>query len=887
MTPPKKSVGKKAKPKAPVRPQSDDQKPPTEAGSRRDPLYIVGIGGSAGALEALGQFFPNLPPNSGLGFVVVTHLDPTHKGIMPELIQRMTPMKVFQAGDNMKVEADTVYVIPPNKDLAIMNGVLQLMEPSAPRGLRLPIDFFFRHLADDQKERSIGIILSGMGSDGSLGLRSIKEQMGMAMVQDPQTAKYDSMPRSALETGLTDFLAPADALPEQLIRYAGHFLKIGGPRQAIEPKSLSALQKIMILVRGKTGNDFSLYKDNSILRRINRRMSIHQISDLSQYVVYLQKNSQEIGLLFKEMLIGVTNFFRDPEAFEHLKEKAVIPLLLGKEEGSVLRVWDPACSTGEEAYSLAILIRECLDQRPLANVKVQIYGTDIDPEAISFARRGRYLTNIAADVSEFRLQRFFIKEGTHFRVSQEIRDMVVFAPQNLLSDPPFTKLDLLSCRNLLIYFNSAAQKKILPIFYYALLRGGMLFLGPSETISGYNDLFSPVDSRWKIYRRRESLSATMALPEFPVRVISREMTKVQKQEKRPSNVPLSLSEILQAFIVSHLAPPVIVTNENGDLLFSTQRVGRYLEPPVGRASLNVFDMAREGLRLELSVAVRKALTQETEIRVRDIVIKTNGDRVKINLTVKPLPIPQAPSGLLIIVFEEVPYKFPKKRTKSQLEKDAEGDSRVSELQGELRNTKESLQTAIEEMETSQEELKATNEELQSTNEELQSANEELQSSNEELNTSKEEMQSLNEELMTLNAELQMKNDEFLMANNDLRNLLNSTQIPTIFLDNNLNIKRFTQQATMIFKLIPTDTGRPITDIVSRLQYGTLAQDVRTVLDSLVLEEKQVRTNDGRWYTMRIMPSRTQENIVEGVVIIFTDITEIKQMKESVKRAKVG
>ncbi|MBI5585847.1 MAG: chemotaxis protein CheB, partial [Deltaproteobacteria bacterium] len=732
---------------------------------KEEPLFIVGIGGSAGSLEALEQFFSKLPAKSGLGFVIVTHLDPTHKGIMPELLQRLTPMIVHQAQDDMKVEADTVYVIPPNKDLAILNGVLQLMEPSAPRGLRLPIDFFFRHLALDRKEKSIGIILSGMGTDGTLGLRAIKEQNGLAMVQDPQTAKYDGMPRSVLETGLADFVAPSDKLPEKLLGYAGHFLKISADQPAIEKKVQTALQKVLILLRSKTGNDFNLYKKNTILRRLDRRLSVHQISDLSHYLGYLQKNPQEIDLLFKEMLIGVTNFFRDPEAFAALKGKALVPLLKRTEGRGILRVWVPGCSTGEEAYSLAILLRECISQEPQLNVKIQIYATDIDQEAIDFARQGLYLNNIAADVSADRLQRYFTKEDLHFRVTKEIRDLVVFAPQNLLSDPPFTKLDLLSCRNLLIYLTPEAQKKTLPLFFYALNPGGVLFLGPSETVSGYHDLFTPVDSKWKIFSRRESLSALTVLPEFPVRGWEREGPDRLKTEKRPLPGGLPLPELVQQFIVSHIAPPIVVTNEKGDLLFSTQRTGSFLEPPVGRASLNVFDMAREGLKLELALAAHKAISRGTEIQVKDLLIKTNGDRLKINLTVKPLPVSETAPGLLLIVFEEVPAESPRKGNRSRSSADAALNNRVSQLEKELQFSKESLQTTIEEMETSQEELKATNEELQSTNEEL--------------NTSKEELQSLNEELLTLNAELQMKNDELSLANNDLRNLLNSTQIPTI------------------------------------------------------------------------------------------------------------
>ncbi len=853
-------------------------KPPEEKGSKTDsrerhrgPLYIVGMGGSAGALEAFEQFFENLPEQTGLAFVIVTHLDPNHKGVMPELLQRITPMKVLQARDGMPVHADTVYVIPPNKDLGLLKGTLHLLEPSAPRGLRLPVDFFFRQLAEDQKERAIGVILSGMGTDGTKGLLAIKEQNGATLAQDPQSAKYDGMPRSALEKGLVDFVAPAEELPTKLLDYTRQFLKIRSTEPTLEKKAFGAFQKALLLLRTQTGQDFSLYKRNTILRRIDRRLSVHQITSLTHYVTYLQDNPEEIDLLFQEMLIGVTNFFRDPEAFVALQEKVIGPLLQRKEGRGAVRIWVPGCSTGEEAYSLAILLREAVDREPNLNVKVQIYATDIDPKAIHFARQGFYAGNIAADVAADRLRRYFHKEDAHYRIRKEIRDLVVFAPQNLLSDPPFTKLDLLSCRNLLIYLNAEAQKKILPLFYYALIPGGVLFLGPSENIGGFHDLFSPVDSKWKIFNRRESLSATITLPEFPLPFPGRERPAERLLDPFLPKAAAPLSELVQRFIVGTIAPAAVVINPKGDLLYSTQRTGRYLEPPVGRASLNVFAMAREGLKLELTAAVRKALTQATEVKVREVPVKSNGDRLKVNLTVKPLLIPEAPPGLLLILFEEVPVEAPAKRSKTRPGGDRVKEQRLAELEKDLQYTKENLQTTIEEMETSQEELKSTNEELQSTNEELQSTNEEL-------TTSKEELQSLNEELMTLNSELQVKNDEFSLANNDLRNLLNSTQVPTLFLDDHLIVKRFTNQAAKIFNLIAGDVGRPLTDIVSHLQYGTLVQDVQAVLETLVFQEKQLRTHEGRWFTMRIMPYRTLENTIEGVVLTFNDITELKQLE---------
>ena len=434
------------------------------------------MGGSAGSLEAFDDFFRNMPADTGMAFVLVSHLDPTHKGIMPELLQRVTTMKVQQVKDGMKVQPNHVYVIPPNKDMSILHGTLQLLVPSMPRGQRLPIDFFFRHLALDQKERSIGIIFSGMGSDGTLGLKAIKDNLGTVMVQDLSSAKYDGMPQSAINTGLVDFTASANDLPAKLLGYVNHYYKITRELPPAETKAASAMQKISALIRAQTGNDFSLYKKSTVLRRIERRMNVHQINNMNQYVRYLQENSHEIDLLFKELLIGVTNFFREQDAFAVLKENVIPQMLKTKRVGDPIRIWVVGCSTGEEAYSIAIVLRECLDDlKPKGNFKIQIYATDIDKEAIDLARQGTYPANITADVSAERLERFFTKEDENYRIRKEIRDLIIFAPQNILTDPPFTKLDMLSCRNLLIYLNAETQKKLLPLFHYSLGPGGFLF----------------------------------------------------------------------------------------------------------------------------------------------------------------------------------------------------------------------------------------------------------------------------------------------------------------------------------------------------------------------------------------------------------------------------
>lgn len=832
--------------------------------------FVVGIGGSAGSLEALGQFFHNLPADTGIAYILVTHLDPTHKGVMPELIQRFTAMKVQQAKNGMKVLPDTVYIIPPNRDLAILHNKLQLMDPSAPRGLRLPIDFFLQHLAEDQKERSIGIILSGMGSDGTTGIRAIKEQLGMVMVQEPTNAKYDSMPRSAIATGIVDIVAPVDELPAKLLGYVAHYTKATAAPVPVDKKTASSFQRILLLLRSKTGTDFSLYKKTTILRRIDRRMGLHQIQNMANYASFLQENPKEIELIFKELLINVTNFFRDPEAFDLLREQVILPLLRKRDGKGTIRVWVPGCSSGEEVYSIAILFRECMEQEPDLTTKIQMYGTDLDQDAITSARQGIYPATIADDVSLERLQRYFTKEETNYRIRKEIRDMVVFAPQNLIGDPPFTRLDLISCRNLLIYLTPEIQKRILPLFHYSLIPGGYLFLGSSESASGFSDLFTPVGQKWKIFGRRESLHALTALPAFPVRHGPLEWQPELPKKATTPPAPVFEDEV-QNIIINTITPPVLIINRKGDLLYSTRRTGKYLEPVVGTASLNVIEMAREGLKIELAIAVREAISQDHEVRVEEVMVKTNGTSEPVNITVRPIPGDNGHlDDLLMVVFDEILHEKRLRQTRAGHHEDR--SAAIAELEKELQYTKEHLQSTIEEMETSQEELKSTNEELESTNEELQSTNEEM-------TTSKEELQSLNEEMMTVNTELQAKNDELSLVNNDMRNLLNSTQIPTLFLDNKLRIKRYTSPATAIFTLIPGDIGRPITDIASRMKYHDLVKDVQGVIDTLIFRETQVQLNDGQWFIMRIMPYRTMENLIDGVVITFSNITDLKTLEE--------
>ncbi|MBI5081476.1 MAG: PAS domain-containing protein [Chloroflexi bacterium] len=829
------------------------------------PFPIVGIGASAGGLEALELFLANVPAESGMAFVIVQHLDPTHKGIMVELLQRGTAMPVVQVKDQTRVKPDCVYVIPPNKDMSLLRGVLHLLDPVAPRGLRLPIDFFFRSLADDQQEHSIGVILSGMGSDGTLGLRAIKEKAGVVFVQDPASAKFDGMPRSAINAGLADVIAPVETLPGKIDAYLQHAPLIAKPGLASEDKTQSGLEKVVILLRSQTGHDFSLYKNTTIYRRIERRMGIHQIDKIATYVRFLQENPQEVELLFRELLIGVTNFFRDPAAWEQLKDEVLPKLLSGRNTNQALRAWVPACSTGEEAYSIAILFKEALDQiKPARNVTLQIFATDLDHQAIENAREGLFASNITADVSAERLSRFFNQVDRGYQVTKSIREMVIFAPQNIIMDPPFTKLDLISCRNLLIYLTPELQKKLLPLFHYSLNPGGFLYLGNSETIGGFDNLFAPLDGKARLYRRIEA--GLQAEPiEFPASFVSRPVA--QSQEPKPT---ANIQTLAEQLLLQTFSPAAVLTNDKGDILFISGRTGKYLEPAAGKANWNIFAMAREGLGYELKMTFQKALHQKESVTLKNRVVGTDGGTQLVNVTIQPIREPESLRGMVMIVFTDMPTPPAPKRTGKPPRRVIANSARVAELERELNQARHEAQTIREEMQSSQEELKSANEELQSTNEELQSTNEEL-------TTSKEEMQSMNEELQTINHELQAKVDELSRINNDMKNLLDSTEIATLFLDNALCVRRFTNQTGKITRLLPGDIGRPITDIASALLHPELADDAREVLRTLVSVEKQIATGEGNWYTVRILPYRTLENFIDGVVITFTNITVSKTL----------
>lgn len=833
-------------------------------------IPIVGIGSSAGGLEALGKMFNNMPSDSGAGFVLIQHLDPSHKSSMTELLRRYTDMEVFEIEDGMAVEPNKLYVIPPNKNVGIIKGVLHLAAPKEPHGLRKPIDFFFQSLAEDMEECSIGIVLSGFGSDGTIGIRSIKSMGGMLIAQDPDSAVSGSMPSSAIDTDLVDYIAPPEKIPEDLISYINQLGK--NPPQRIigtDKEATNSLQKILILIRNRTGHDFSLYKESTINRRIARRMNVYQMDNVSDYLKYIQQNPKEINTLFKELLINVTSFFRDPKAFESFKNKLISEVLDKKLDGDGVRVWIPGCSTGEEVYSIAMSIQEYLDESG-KHLEIQLFGTDIDDNAIDIARSATYPSTIVSEIDPERLNKFFSKKGENYKVKKNIREMAIFAPHDVLINPPFSKLDVISCRNVLIYMNKDAQKKMLSAFNYALRPGGILFLGPSESISNFVESFTTLDNKWKIYKSKKTENIPSGdFVRFPYAKLPQDYTTTEDLEiigKTDANIGKNVEKLL----IEKYAPPTVIINNEGRTVFIHGRVGKYLEPAAGVPNLSIGDMAREGLKFELNSAINEAVLKNKEVKYKSLNVKTNGDYQSIDLVVRPIDKPKIMENLLMVTFidtqlsenekEKLPETTPKK------------DIRIKELEEELRVTKERLHTTIEELETS-------NEELKSANEELQSMNEELQSTNEELETSKEELQSLNEELLTVNTELQNKVDQLSEVNDDMNNLLNSIEISTIFVDKDIKIKRFTKETTKLINLIPSDVGRPLKDIVSNVEYKDLIKDIKEVMDRVIFKEKEVRTADDKWYLARIIPYKTLGNIIDGAVITFTDISEQKEVQK--------
>lgn len=850
-------------------------------------LRIVGIGASAGGLGPLEQFFAHVPPMSGMAFIVVQHLDPTQKALLAELLQRSTEMPVREAENGVRIEQDSIYVIPPNAELSVVHGMLHLEAPAAPRGQRLPIDVLFSSLARDQGEHSIAVVLSGMGADGTLGLQAIKAVGGLTAVQQPDTAQFDAMPKSAIAAGCADLVAPPAELPPRILECLTRLTALAPESEPARENDtadsqstpeLAPMQTVFRLLRERTRHDFSSYKPNTLRRRIDRRMAIHAIPTLANYADFLQHNMQEVDLLFKEVLIGVTNFFRDTAVWEHLATEVVPQLLARRNAEHNLRAWVIGCSSGEEAYSLAIVITEEIQRlAPAHEISLQIFASDLSPDAISAARRGQYPLSIRQHVSEERLARFFSAHDTHYQINKSIRDLVLFAQHDVLLDPPFTKLDLLACRNLMIYLDAGLQRRLVPLFHYSLRPGGVLLLGTSETVGRFNQLFTPINSKLRTYVRQDH--ATGAGLEFPVQPRRPRTTVTKEIFVSPSTTPptaiaRNLQQAADQVLLQVYAPAAVVVNSQGDIVYISGHTGKYLEPAAGKANWNFHAMLREGLRARLCDALNQATTQNEAIHLPGLKVETPGGEAQtVDVTIQSLRESTALKDMFMVVFRDVaPAPARRGRRKSLSAEQAE------EMQRHLHE----IQALREQNHTAREELQSTNEELLTTNEELQSTNEELQSTNEELSTSKEEMQSMNEELQTINTELQTKLDDLALAQSDLSNILNSVDIAILFLDQGLNVRRYTDRAAKIINLRESDIGRPLSDLTTLLEYPALHDDAAETLRTLATCEREIHTSDDRWFSVRIIPYRRLDNVIDGVVLTLVDISASKALESSLR-----
>ncbi len=823
---------------------------------------IVGVGASAGGLAAFQAFFSGMPANTepGMAFVLVQHLDPNCESILAELIRRYSRMPVFDAVDGMVLKANCVYINTPNHDMAILNGALQLLNLSMPRGHRLPIDYFFRSLAQDQRENAIAIVLSGTGSDGALGVRAIKGEGGMVMAQTPVSAEFDGMPVSAIATGVVDYqLSPTD-MAVQLIAYAAlasKALLLPVPT-VVEPALENELNKAFVVLRAQTGHDFSLYKSSTLIRRIERRMALLQIEMIGSYVTFLQQSPVEVESLFRDILIGVTSFFRDQEAFDKLEEQLASRLLADKQAGQKVRVWSCACSTGEEAYSIAILLYERM-QTLKQNNAVQIFATDIDSQAIATARAGLYPTSIAADMTRERLAQFFVLEtGSGYRVRKVIRDMIIFSEQDVIRDPPFSQLDLISCRNLLIYLRGELQAKLMQLFHYALKPGGMLFLGNSEGAGERDNLFAVLDGKARLFCRRKVMPQ-VALGNFLPPMKGQDAALTQHNGKQAVLTSLSLGQQTEQALLQLFAPACALVEGNGDILHLRGRTGMYLEPAQGDAGIyNILKMAREGLTQDLRLALYQAVQNKGVVRRDGLRVRTNGAFTMVNLIVFPVVpgiVEVQPSFRYLVVLEDAPViEAEPVLIAATTESAVPVDARIAALEQELRAKDKLLRGALEDSDISTVELRSAIETMQSFNEELVASN---------------------EELATVNVEQQNKVVELARALNDIRNLLSGSGIATVFVDLQQRILSFTPAATAIIKLVEGDVGRPIGHFMASLRsYDRLTEDIASVLDTLATKEIKVQGKLGSWYMLRILPYRTTENVVEGAAISFVDITEV-------------
>jgi two-component system CheB/CheR fusion protein len=850
--------------------------PPTEPGIVPSTILfpVVGIGASAGGLPALLRFFENMPRHTGMAFVVILHLSPKHKSSADHVLQRATRMPVIQVVEPVEIRPDHVYVIPPNRHLTMADSVLGLTELERPRGRHVAIDIFFRTLAEVHRERAVAVVMSGTGADGAVGVTRIKEQGGVTLVQSPADAEHEGMPEAAIRTGAVDFVLPVVDMPQKLIELWENARTIEMPavgdgedqiahtvRAEAAEQAEEALQRVISLLFNRTGHDFKQYKRATVLRRIERRMQVRSVHTLPEYRALLEGDARECNALLDDMLIGVTNFFRDREAFEALERDIVPELFKDKGPGDEVRVWVAACSTGEEAYSLAILLADHaadMAQPP----PFQVFASDIDNGAIAQARAGNYPASIITDVAPVRLRRHFTKDDDRYHIRKGIRDRILFAAHNVLRDPPFSRLDLVSCRNLLIYLNREVQARVLEMFHFALKPGGFLFLGSSESAESVADYFIPVDKKNRIYRARQTSRSASSSAQLQGHV-SRIPESIQRP---PARRQFSYAEVHQRAL-AQLAPPSLVLDRDANIVHMSQQAGQFLRMGGGEPSRNVLALVLPELRLELRSALYQVQHGHPGVECRHIPVQLHERATMIGMKVGAFHDDDSAEDFVLVVFDEVPPHVEPAPLGA-----ARDDMVLNQLEAELQRTKEQLQETIEHSEISTEELRASNEELQAINEELRSATEELE-------TSKEELQSVNEELITVNYELKVKVEETGKANDDLNNLIASTDIATIFVDSMLRIKRFTPRATDIFSIIASDLGRSLLDLTHRLDYDELADDVNSTFDTLRPVEREVRSDDGRWYIVRLLPYRTTQDRIEGAVMTFFDITERRQAEE--------
>jgi two-component system, chemotaxis family, CheB/CheR fusion protein len=839
-------------------------------------FLIVGIGASAGGIKAIKQFFERVPPETGIAFVVILHLSPEHESHLAEVLQLSAALPVMQVQDRVRVEPDRVYVIPPNQSLSMLDGHLSLSEMTRIEERRAPVDVFFRTLADSHHSRAVSVILSGTGANGSMGMKRVKELGGVCFVQDPEEAEYGDMPRNAIATALVDDVLPVAAIPARIIAYKESLRSVQIPEEPIERGASDgqALRDIFTQLRTRTGHDFSNYKHVTVFRRIARRMGVQDIPDLSGYAEFLRQHPSETQALLKDLLISVTNFFRDHEAFDALEQKVIPRLFERKTDEDQVRVWVAGCATGEEAYSIAMLLRE-FGANATGNPHVQVFASDIDESAIAVAREGLYTLNDAADVSPERLRRFFIKEGEAYRVRNELREMVLFARHNVIKDPPFSHLDLVCCRNLLIYLNRLAQHRVMETVHFALNPGGFLFVGSSESTEGATDLFGAVDGDAHIFQSRP-LSYRPGLPVPDLSIASRVNTvRASSTPEAHARERLSSADLHLRLLEQYAPPSVVITDEH-EIVHLSEGAGAYLQFSGGNPSHNLLRSILPDLRLELRTALYQAAQQRTNVDARGLTIRVNERTRVIDLLIRPVLRDGDPArGFFLVVFEETDK--PPEDPPLQAAPVRSGDA-ARQLEEEIVRVKGQLRIAVEQYETQTEELGASNEELQAMNEELRSSGEELE-------TSKEELQSLNEELRTVNQELKIKVEEQAQANDDMQNLINSTEIGTVFLDRASRIKFFTPRARDVFNLIPADRGRPLSDINSMLVDADLAGDVERVLDRLERVEREVQTRDERWQLMRALPYRTSDDRIDGVVLTFVDITARKNAENRLRASE--